>query len=183
MTTELGVCVNKMLPLSRRLLAASENHDLPPPLIPPLSPATNQVCQTTFSLGWENGRLLSKKKEAEDEQSLEKGPAAPQSRGTFVFSLSVEAVQMSAAGVWNVSPEWSFVSTQPLACMDTIKNNVGQSGLDLGLRDDPERPKQLHPGNLVLRRITLRQRNPPLSGLAAQAEIGKKWSEQRDTLA
>lgn len=72
MTSEPGVCLNKMLLLSRRLLAGSEHRDLPPPLIPLLSPATNQVCQTTFSLSQENGRLLSEKKETEDEQSLKK---------------------------------------------------------------------------------------------------------------
>lgn len=72
MTSELGVCLNKTLPLSRRLLAGPEHRDLPPPLIPLLSPATNQVCQTTFSLNQETGRLLSEKKATEDEQSLKK---------------------------------------------------------------------------------------------------------------
>lgn len=109
MTSELGVGVNKMLPLSWRLLAASEHRDLPPPLIPLLSPATNQVCQTTFSLSQENGRLLSEKKETEDEQSLKKRAytllAVPTELEHLCFSLSsVDAVQMSAAGVWNVSP-------------------------------------------------------------------------------
>lgn len=50
MTTERNVCLKKMLALRCRLLACSECCDLPPPLIPLLSPATNQVCQTTFSL-------------------------------------------------------------------------------------------------------------------------------------
>lgn len=53
MSGELGVWVNKMLLLSQRLLAASEHRDLPPPLIPLLSPATNQVGQTTFRLSRE----------------------------------------------------------------------------------------------------------------------------------
>lgn len=113
MTSELGVCVNKMLPLSRRLLAGSEHRDLPPPLVPLLSPATNQVCQTTFSLSQENGRPLSEKKETEDEQSLKKRltlSARSHRAGTFVLFLSsVDAVQMSAAGVWSMSPALSLV--------------------------------------------------------------------------
>lgn len=108
MTSELGVCLNKMQPLSWRLLAGSEHRDLPPPFIPLLSPATNQVCQTTFSLSQENGRLLSEKKETEDEQSLKKRLTLSQRShraGTFVLSLSsMDAVQMSAPGVWNMSP-------------------------------------------------------------------------------
>lgn len=72
MTTELGVCLNKMPPLSRRLLAVSEHRDLPPPLSPLLSPATNQVCQTTFGQGQENGCQLSAKKETEEVQSHKK---------------------------------------------------------------------------------------------------------------
>ena len=96
MTSEPGVCVNKMPPLSRRLLAGSERRDLPPPLIPPLSPATNQVCQTAFSVSLENGCLLSEKKETEDEQSLKKRLTffeRSHRAGTFVLSLfSVDAV-------------------------------------------------------------------------------------------
>lgn len=72
MTSELGDCLNKTLPLSWRLLAGSERRDLPPPLIPLLSSALNQVCQTTSSLSQENGCLLREKKETEDEQSLKK---------------------------------------------------------------------------------------------------------------
>lgn len=113
MTSELGVCLNKMPPLSRHLLASAEHRDLPPPLIPLLSLATNQVFQTTFSLSQENGRLLSKKKETEDEQSLTKRLTLSERShraGTFVLFLSsVDAVQMSAAGVWNMSPSLSLV--------------------------------------------------------------------------
>lgn len=72
MTSELGVRLNKMPPLSRCLLVGSKHCDLPPPLVPLLSPATNQVCQTTLSLSQENGRLLGEKKGTEDEQSLKK---------------------------------------------------------------------------------------------------------------
>lgn len=72
MTSELGVCVNKMLLLSRRLLDGSVHSDLPPLLVPPLSPAMNQVGQTTFSLSQGNGCMLGQKKETEDEQSLKK---------------------------------------------------------------------------------------------------------------
>lgn len=113
MTSELGVCLNKMPPLSRCLLAGSEHRDLPPPLVPLLSPATNQVCQTTFSLSQENGRLLGEKKGTEDEQSLKKRltlSSRSHRAGTFVLSLSsVDALQMSAAGVWNMSPSLSLV--------------------------------------------------------------------------
>lgn len=113
MTSELCVCLNKMPPLSRRLLAGSEHRDLPPPLIPLLSPAMNQVCQTTFSVSQGNGRLLSEKKETEDEQSLKKRLTLSQrSRraGAFVlFLCSADAVQMSAAGVWSTSPSSSLV--------------------------------------------------------------------------
>lgn len=65
------------------------HRDLPPPLIPLLSPATNQVCQTTFSRSQENGRLLGKKKETEDEQSLKKRLTLSERShraGTFVIS-------------------------------------------------------------------------------------------------
>ena len=91
MTSELGVCLNKMLLLSRRLLAGPEHRDLPPPLIPPLSPATNQVCQTTFSLSQGNGRLLSEKKDTEDVQSLKKkkglhSPCSPTDLEHLCFS-------------------------------------------------------------------------------------------------
>lgn len=108
MTSELGVCLNKMPPLSRRLLASSEHRDLPPPLIPLLSPATNQVCQTTFSLSQENGCLLSEKKETEDEQSLKKRLTLSwrsHRAGTFVLFLSsVDAVHMSAGWCLEYEP-------------------------------------------------------------------------------
>lgn len=88
MTGELGDCLNKMLPLSWRLLAVFERRDLPAPFIPLLSPATNQVCQTTFSVSQENGCPLSEKKETEDEQSLKKRLTLSQCShraGTFVL--------------------------------------------------------------------------------------------------
>lgn len=113
MTSELGDCLNKTLPLSWHLLAGFERCDLPPPLIPLLSSALNQVCQTTSSLSQENGRLLREKKETEDEQSLKKRLTlcwCSHRAGTFVlFFSSADAVQMSAPGVWNVSPSLSLV--------------------------------------------------------------------------
>lgn len=111
MTSELVVCLNKMPALSRGLLAGSEHCDLPPPLISLLSLATNQVCQTTFSLSQENGCLLSKKKEMKEEKSLSLSKRSCRAGIFVLFVFSVDAVQMSAAGVWNMSPSLS------LACL------------------------------------------------------------------
>lgn len=113
MTTELGVCLNKALLLSRPLLACSKHRDLPPPLIPPLSPATNQVCQTTFSLSLENGRLLSENKETEDEQSLKKRLTLSERShraGTFLFPSSLRLLgqcQRLVFGIWARRCLWS----------------------------------------------------------------------------
>lgn len=104
MTSELGDCLNKMLPLSWRLLAGSKRRDLNALLVPLLSPATNQVYQAAIGRSQENGRPLSEKKETEDEQSPKKRLTlclCSHRAGTVVhFLSSVDAVQMSAAGVW-----------------------------------------------------------------------------------
>ncbi|KAA8591790.1 hypothetical protein FQN60_017164 [Etheostoma spectabile] len=96
--------------------AGPEHRDLPPPFFPLLSAATNQVCQTTFSLSRENGRLLSKKKETEDEQSLKKRltlSLLSHRAGTFVlFRSYVDAVQIVDADMCFNNRKWAGLAVQ-----------------------------------------------------------------------
>lgn len=114
MTSEPGVCLNKMLPLSRRLLAGSEHRDLPPPLIPLLSPATNQVCQTTFSLSQEKmAARWARRKKRKMNKVLRKGShssSAPTELEHLCFSSPLWMLckcQRLAFGVWAHRCLWS----------------------------------------------------------------------------